>query len=208
MTVRGGGVPVRCMASNAVPQNGSAASELAADAYPCIMVWVLGPPHTRMWHESSCTCPQLPSTPSSRSQQVCRRARSPQGQACRWPPDGRPSLDRSCARRRQNLAVGARESLRRGRTREIRIGQQRKLCRAKQLRDEKNGKAPSCTPLTKKAQYKQRTCPRTARQMPLCASCRREQMQHAGYTSPGSGLHPSACPSGFSGSGSGGLKDQ
>src|SRR5262245_58502250 len=43
MTVRGGGVPVRCMASNAVPQNGSAASELAADAYPCIMVWVFGP---------------------------------------------------------------------------------------------------------------------------------------------------------------------
>src|SRR5215831_5604425 len=159
MTVRGGGVPVRCMASNAVPQNGSAASELAADAYPCIMVWVFVPPHTRMWHESSCTCPQLPSTSSSRSQQVCRRARSPQGQACRWPPDGRPSLDRSCARRRQNLAVGARESLRRGRTREIRIGQQRKLCRgrAKQLRDEKNGKAPSCTPLTKKAPYKQRS---------------------------------------------------
>ena len=159
MTVRGGGVPVRCMASNAVPQNGSAASELAADAYPCIMVWVFGPPHTRMWHESSCTCPQLPSTSSSRSQQVCRRARSPQGQAFRWPPDRRPSLDRSCARRRQNLAVGARESLRRGRTREIRIGQQRKLCRgrAKQLRDEKNGKAPSCTPLTKKAPYKQRT---------------------------------------------------
>jgi len=152
MTVRGGGVPVRCMASNAVPQNGSAASELAADAYPCIMVWVFGPPHTRMWHESSCTCPQLPSTSSSRSQQVCRRARSPQGQAFRWPPDGRPSLDRSCARRRQNLAVGARESLRRGRTREIRIGQQRKLCRgrAKQLRDEKNGKVPELHPLDKK----------------------------------------------------------
>src|SRR5262245_60738540 len=40
-------------------------------------VWVFGPPHARMWHESSCTCPQLPSTSSSRSQQVCRRARSP-----------------------------------------------------------------------------------------------------------------------------------
>src|SRR5215813_2307550 len=153
--------PARPLGFNAVPQNGSAASELAADAYPCIMVWVFGPPHTRMWHESSCTCPQLPSTSSSRSQQVCRRARSPQGQACRWPPDGRPSLDRSCARRRQNLAVGARESLRRGRTREIRIGQQRKLCRgrAKQLRDEKNGKARSCTPLTKKAPYKHRGSP-------------------------------------------------
>jgi len=130
--------------------------ELAADAYPCIMVWVFGPAAYKDVARVSCTCPQLPSTSSSRSQQVCRRARSPQGQAFRWPPDGRPSLDRSCARRRQNLAVGARESLRRGRTREIRIGQQRKLCRgrAKQLRDEKNGKAPSCTPLTKKAPYK------------------------------------------------------
>ena len=35
--------------------------ELAADAYPCIMVWVFGPPHTRMWHDASCTNPQLPS---------------------------------------------------------------------------------------------------------------------------------------------------
>jgi hypothetical protein len=61
MTVRGGGVPRHAMASNAGIQNGSAASELAADAYPCIMVWVFGPPHTRMWHDASCTYPQLPS---------------------------------------------------------------------------------------------------------------------------------------------------
>src|SRR5262245_31643109 len=40
MTVRGGGVPVSSMAVN---QKGSAASELAADAYPCIMVWVFRP---------------------------------------------------------------------------------------------------------------------------------------------------------------------
>jgi hypothetical protein len=45
----------------AAVQNGSAAPELAADAYPCIMVWVFGPPHTRMWHDASCTNPQLPS---------------------------------------------------------------------------------------------------------------------------------------------------
>ena len=25
------------------------------------MVWVFGPPHTRMWHDASCTNPQLPS---------------------------------------------------------------------------------------------------------------------------------------------------
>ena len=42
-------------------KNGSAASELAADAYPCIMVWVFGPPHTRMWHDATCTNLQLPS---------------------------------------------------------------------------------------------------------------------------------------------------
>jgi hypothetical protein len=46
MTVRGGGIPIETMANNAVRQNGSAASELAADAYPCIMLWVFGPPHT------------------------------------------------------------------------------------------------------------------------------------------------------------------
>ena len=33
----------------------------AADAHHCIMVWVFGPPHTRMWHDPSCTQPQLPS---------------------------------------------------------------------------------------------------------------------------------------------------
>ena len=61
MTVRAGGVPIDSMANNAVRHNGSAASELAADAYPCIMVWVFDPPHTRMWHDASCTNPQLPS---------------------------------------------------------------------------------------------------------------------------------------------------
>ena len=104
---------------NAVSQNGSAASELAADAYPCIMVWVSGPPHTRMWHDASCTNPQLPSNfviPDTPKCAVVLEA--VQGQA----PCGvtlRAILDRFCARRRQNLAVGARESLRRGRTREI-----------------------------------------------------------------------------------------
>ena len=33
-----------------------------------------------------------PRTSSSRHAQVCRRARSHQGQAYRWPPDGRPAL--------------------------------------------------------------------------------------------------------------------
>jgi hypothetical protein len=61
MTVRGGGVPLNPHGVNAEKKNGSAASELAADAYPCIMVWVFGPPHTRMWHDASCTNPQLPS---------------------------------------------------------------------------------------------------------------------------------------------------
>src|SRR5215470_17963918 len=49
MTVRGGGVPHVRMASIAVVQNGSAASELRCDAHHCIMVRVSGPPHTRMW---------------------------------------------------------------------------------------------------------------------------------------------------------------
>src|SRR5215813_9894311 len=53
--------PARPLGFNAVGKNGSAASELAADAYPCIMVWVFGPPHKRMWHDASCTNPQLPS---------------------------------------------------------------------------------------------------------------------------------------------------
>lgn len=43
MTVRGGGVPPKTTAFDAVVQNGSAASELAADAHYCIMVWVSVP---------------------------------------------------------------------------------------------------------------------------------------------------------------------
>jgi hypothetical protein len=43
MTVRGGGVPLSPHGFNAVKKNGSAASELAADAYHCIMVRVFAP---------------------------------------------------------------------------------------------------------------------------------------------------------------------
>src|SRR5262249_60325212 len=99
MTVRGGGVPVRCMASNAVPQNGSAASELAADAYPCIMVWVFGPPHTSMWHDASCTNPQLPSDVVIADTLKCAVVL----EALKDEPSvgaKAPILDRFCARRR------------------------------------------------------------------------------------------------------------
>ena len=98
MTVRGGGVPLTPHGSNAGKKNGSAASELAADAYPCIMVWVFGPPHTSMWHEASCTDAQLPSDLSSPT-----RSSVP---ACSKPPKDEPFgwryahiLDCFCARR-------------------------------------------------------------------------------------------------------------
>jgi hypothetical protein len=109
MTVRGGGVPLTPHGSNAGKKNGSAASELAADAYPCIMVWVFDPPHTRMWHDASCTNPQLPSNaviPDSLKCAVVLEA--VQGRA----PAGwryAPILDRFYARRLRRSAVGARE---------------------------------------------------------------------------------------------------
>jgi len=63
------------------------------DAYHCIMVWVSAPTeykdvarNLRAPHAGS------PRTSSSRPQQVCRRARSHQGQACWWPPNGAASL--------------------------------------------------------------------------------------------------------------------
>src|SRR6516165_7738565 len=80
MTVRGGGVPYSTMALMPSHRMGPPPRSSAADAHHCIMVWVFGPPHTRMWHDHSCTQPQLPRTSSSRPPQVCRRARSHQGQ--------------------------------------------------------------------------------------------------------------------------------
>src|SRR5262249_56843983 len=56
-----GGAPRPPMGPVAGKKKGSAASGFAADAFPCIMVWVFDPPHTRMWHDASCTNPQLPS---------------------------------------------------------------------------------------------------------------------------------------------------
>jgi hypothetical protein len=51
MTVRGGGVPIAPLGFHAEKKNGSAASELAADAHECIMVRVLDPPDTRSWRD-------------------------------------------------------------------------------------------------------------------------------------------------------------
>jgi hypothetical protein len=85
-------------------KNGSAASELAADAHHCIMVWVFGPPHTRMWHDPSCTNPQLPSDvviPTRSSVPSCSK---PSRTSLRW--RSRAIFDRFCARRRQELRSG------------------------------------------------------------------------------------------------------
>src|SRR5215831_20231843 len=98
MTVRGGGVPKLPMAIHAVTQNGSAASELAADAYPCIMVWAFGPPHTRMWHDASCTNPLLPSNVVIADMLKCAVVL----EALKDEPSvgaNAPILDRFCARR-------------------------------------------------------------------------------------------------------------
>jgi hypothetical protein len=104
MTVRGGGVPPVSMAVNAAVQNGSAASELAADAHPCIMVWVFGPPHTRMWHDASCTNHQLPSNFVIPDTLKCAAVlEAVQGQA---PTGWRYALlDRFCARRLHSIVA-------------------------------------------------------------------------------------------------------
>src|SRR6516162_410725 len=61
MTVRGGGVPYSTMALMPSHRMGPPPRSSAADAHHRIMVWVFGPPQTRMWHDHSCTQPQLPS---------------------------------------------------------------------------------------------------------------------------------------------------
>jgi len=71
----------------------------AADAHHCIMVWVFGPPHTRMWHDHSCTQPQLPSDvviPTTASVPSC----SEPSRTRPFRVALRAILDRSCARRR------------------------------------------------------------------------------------------------------------
>ena len=50
----------------------------------------------------------------SRANQACRRARASQGQALRVAAKDAASLDRPCARRLRDLAVGAEECSRRG----------------------------------------------------------------------------------------------
>jgi hypothetical protein len=103
--------PARNHGSHAVVKNGSAASELAADAYHCIMVWAFGPPHTRMWHEASCTHPQLPSDfviPTTASVPSC----SNPSRTRPLPVALRAILDGFCARRLNSIAwVGTRKRL-------------------------------------------------------------------------------------------------
>src|SRR5262245_40703758 len=88
---------------------GGLASELAADAYPCIMVWVFGPPHTRMWHDASCTNPQLPSDVVIADMLKCAVVL----EALKDEPSvgaNAPILDRFCARRLHAIVwVGARK---------------------------------------------------------------------------------------------------
>src|SRR5262249_9751001 len=61
MTVRGGGVPHLRMAVMPSHRKGPPPRSFAADAHHCIMVRASGPPHTRMWHEGSCTTRELSS---------------------------------------------------------------------------------------------------------------------------------------------------
>src|SRR5215468_6981642 len=138
MTVRGGGVPLTPHGSTAGKKNGSAASELAADAYPCIMVSVFGPPHTRMWHDASCTNPQLPSNAVIPDTLKCAVVlEAVQGRA----PAGwryAPSLTASARAGVRTWRSGRGKACGADRTREIELDN-KESCqgRAKQLRDEK-----------------------------------------------------------------------
>src|SRR5215831_7653653 len=62
----GGCEPLALVSLGSWPcQNARACGTHRMTFFPCIMVWVFGPPHTRMWHDASCTNPQLPSDLSS-----------------------------------------------------------------------------------------------------------------------------------------------
>src|SRR5215471_18639407 len=119
MTVRGGGVPAKTTALMPLCRMGPPPRSSAADAHHCIMVWVFGPPHTRMWHDHSCTQPQLPSDVV-----IPTHASVP---SCSEPSRTRPLrvalraiLDHSCARRLLAPCGSGRRNGLPGRTKKLR----------------------------------------------------------------------------------------
>ena len=120
MTVRGGGVPVRSTASNAVPQNGPAASELSLPMR-ITASWSgsSSPPNRRMWRECSCTTCELPSDvviPTTTSVPSCSKPSRPSlSLAAQWAA----SLDRSCARRPHSVCGSGRRNGYQGRTKKL-----------------------------------------------------------------------------------------
>jgi hypothetical protein len=117
---------------------------LPVEAYHCFMVGVLWTqPNTSVWRELLRTQGRLPSDHQSsrtRSLQHAAVLTSVKDKALRAARKKRAVLDRRCARRLWHLAVGAEESLRRGRTKE----------RAKKAKKEKENVVLR-TPLDKKS---------------------------------------------------------
>src|SRR5262245_10819674 len=61
MTVRGGGFPTSPLAFMPIGRMGPPLRSFAADAHDCIVVPVLGLPHTRLWRDSTAPESGLPS---------------------------------------------------------------------------------------------------------------------------------------------------
>jgi hypothetical protein len=121
MTIRGGGNPNTAMAAMPLGEWTRRLGALPAEAYDCFMVGVpLDPTDYKRVARFIAHIGRLPSDHQSNRTRSLQRA-AVLGRVKAEPdggPQGRPSLDTTCARRRQHPSVGARESLRRGRTRE------------------------------------------------------------------------------------------
>jgi hypothetical protein len=148
MTIRVGGNPNTAMAAMPLREWTRRLGALPVEAYHCFMVGVLWTqPITSVWRELPPTQGRLPSDHQSsrtRSLQHAAVLTSVQDKgALRAALKKRAVLDRRCARRLWHLAVGAEESLRRGRTKE----------RAKKAKKKKR-RSVLRAPLTRKAPYK------------------------------------------------------
>ena len=164
MTIRGGGNPNPAMAAMPLREWTRRLGALPVEAYHCFMVGVLWTqPITSVWRELPRTQGRLPSDHQSsrtRSLQHAAVLTSVKDKALRAARKKRAVLDCRCARRLWHLAVGAEESLRRGRTKE----------RAKKAKKEREGRAAA--PLDKKspiqAGYRKSVCPVVATSKRWC----------------------------------------
>src|SRR4029077_17222694 len=122
MTIRGGGNPNTAMAGMPLGDWARRLGALPVEAYHCFMVGVLWTqPITSVWREllrTQAGSPRIISRAIPDRYSMPPSSRPSRTRALPGGSEKRAVLDRRCARLLWHLAVGAGESLRRGRTKE------------------------------------------------------------------------------------------